>query len=451
MSRPNHRCESNTRLLRFAASSYAFHSFFRDRVAMQLSKRTIVNSSLGIVVVGALVGAYFVINPPSASTASSDTQLTATVQQGTVSNTITASGTVAPAREVSASFAVSGTIATVAVTLGQTVAAGDVLGTLDTTALQRTVNEDQTQLNNAIASLSDAKADLATTTTASTQNAGGQNGSTSTSNAKAQVRSAQSQVNTASDTLAQAKANLASATLTAPIAGLVVAVNGTVGESASSGSGASTGSATGSSSAASSATGSGFVTIADVSGMTVTAAIAEADIASVTVGQTAKVTFPAVADLTADAKVTAIAPTATSSNSVVTYATTVTLDSIPTGLRLGQTASVAITTKTSAADALYVPTAAITTANGVSTVKVVDATDKSKTTTVTVKLGVVGNTGTEITSGLKLGETVVLGTVATPTGTTGSTTRTGTSGRNGFGGGFTGGTFPGGTLPGGNR
>jgi macrolide-specific efflux system membrane fusion protein len=368
-----------------------------------------------------------------------------------VSNTITASGTVAPAREVSASFAVSGTIAAVAVTLGQTVAAGDVLGTLDTTALQRTVNEDQTQLNNAIASLSDAKADLATTTTASTQNAGAQNGSTSTNNAKAQVRSAQSQVNTASDTLAQAKANLASATLTAPIAGLVVAVNGTVGESASSGSGASTGSATGSSSAASSATGSGFVTIADVSGMTVTAAIAEADIASVTVGQTAKVTFPAVADLTADAKVTAIAPTATSSNSVVTYATTVTLDSIPTGLRLGQTASVAITTKTSAADALYVPTAAITTANGVSTVKVVDATDKSKTTTVTVKLGVVGNTGTEITSGLKLGETVVLGTVATPTGTTGSATRTGTSGRNGFGGGFTGGTFPGGTLPGGNR
>src|SRR6185312_12366879 len=159
MSRPNHRCESNTTLLRFAAGSYAFHSFFRDRVAMQLSKRTIVNSSLGIVVVGALVGAYFVINPPSASTASSDTQLTATVQQGTVSNTITASGTVAPAREVSASFAVSGTIATVAVTLGQTVAAGDLLGTLDTTALQRTVNEDQTQLNNAIASLSDAKAD----------------------------------------------------------------------------------------------------------------------------------------------------------------------------------------------------------------------------------------------------------------------------------------------------
>jgi macrolide-specific efflux system membrane fusion protein len=413
---------------------------------MQLSKRTIVNSSLGIVVVGALVGAYFVINPPSASTASSDTQLTATVQQGTVSNTITASGTVAPAREVSTSFAVSGTIATVAVTLGQTVAAGDVLGTLDTTALQRTVNEDQTQLNHAFACLSDAMGDLATASTASTQN-----GSTSTNNAKAQVRSAQSQVNTASDTLAQAKANLASATLTAPIAGLVVAVNGTVGESASSGSGASTGSATGSSSAASSATGSGFVTIADVSGMTVTAAIAEADIASVTVGQTAKVTFPAVADLTADAKVTAIAPTATSSNSVVTYATTVTLDSIPTGLRLGQTASVAITTKTSAADALYVPTAAITTANGVSTVKVVDATDKSKTTTVTVKLGVVGNTGTEITSGLKLGETVVLGTVATPTGTTGSTTRTGTSGRNGFGGGFTGGTFPGGTLPGGNR
>ena len=122
---------------------------------------------------------------------------------------------------------------------------------------------------------------------------------------------------------------------------------------------------------------------------------------------------------------TAVAPTATASNSVVTYATTITLDSIPDGLRLGQTANVTITTKSSKADALYVPAAAITTANGTSTVKVIKNT---KTSTVTVTTGIVGDSGTEVKTGLTAGETVVLGTVAA---TTTSTTGTGTSGTSG--------------------
>ena len=168
------------------------------------------------------------------------------------------------------------------------------------------------------------------------------------------------------------------------------------------------------------------MTIADVSAMTVSASIAEADIASVTVGQKAVVTFPAVPGETANATVTAIAPTATTSNSVVTYATTITLSAIPTGLRLGQTAAVAITTKSSAADALYVPAAAISTANGVSTVKVVGST--GKLSTVTVTLGIVGNAGTQILTGLKAGQTVSLGVVAATTGTS-------ITGRTGFGGG----------------
>ena len=158
--------------------------------------------------------------------------------------------------------------------------------------------------------------------------------------------------------------------------------------------------------------------------------------------------FPALDDATATATVTAIAPTATASNSVVTYATTITLDEIPEGLRLGQTAEVAITTVTSGDDALYVPTAAITTAtDGTSTVDVVD--DEGATSTVTVTLGVVGDQGTEVLTGLELGQTVVLGEVVASE-TTDEETQQG-----GFGGGT--GTFPGGGTPptgggfGGNR
>jgi macrolide-specific efflux system membrane fusion protein len=185
--------------------------------------------------------------------------------------------------------------------------------------------------------------------------------------------------------------------------------------------------------------------------MTMTAAIAEADIALVAVGQTANVTFPALADLTATANVTAIAPTGTTSNSVVTYATTITLDSVPAELRLGQTAEVTITTVSSAEDALYVPTAAITTAtDGTSTVDVIG--DDDAVTTTTVELGVVGDAGTEITSGLTEGQTIVLGEVAATTESdTGTTTEQGGFGGGGGAGGTGGFTPPtGGTFPGGN-
>jgi membrane fusion protein, macrolide-specific efflux system len=123
--------------------------------------------------------------------------------------------------------------------------------------------------------------------------------------------------------------------------------------------------------------------------------------------------------VTTAATVSAISPTATASNSIVSYATTITLDTIPPGLRLGQTATVTITTKSSAADALYVPAAAITTgSDGTSTVKVVK---NGKTSSVIVVTGMVGDQGTEITSGLDAGETIVLGTASAATAGTGTT------------------------------
>jgi len=414
-------------------------------------RTTLVVVVLAAVIVATGIGVYFIVRPATASQDSSAQQLTTVVRQGTVSSTVTASGSIQPVRTVDASFGVSGTVATVDVELGETVTAGQKLGTLDTTDLRKAVTS-------AYNNLSDAKADLAAAQTALSEakaaaasggsdsstggpgdSSGGGSNAQSVSSATAQVTAAKEKVSSATDAASQAESNLAEATLTAPIAGLVIAV-GEVGDSGSgTGGGGSSGSGT-----------SGFVTIADVSSMIVTANIAEADIASVKTGQKAEISFPALSGVTAAAKVTTIAPTATSSNSVVSYATTVTLDSIPDGLRLGQTADVTITTESSADDALYVPSAAITTGNdGTSTVKVVG--NDGSTTTVPVTLGVVGDQGTEITSGLEAGETVVLGTVSSST-TTGDQQQGGRfSGPAGsFGGGF-GGGGAGFTFPGGNR
>lgn len=381
---------------------------------MKISRPVLVNVSLGVVIVAAVAGSLAFILPSSASAGTSDTtQLTGTVQQGTVSTSISASGQIAAAREVAASFTVSGTIATVDVALGATVEAGQQLATLDTTDLSAAVTAANKQLTSAKTSRTEAQNAVATA-----------NSEQETSSANQQLSQAQTSVENATDALTTAKENLAAATLTAPIAGLVIAVPAVGDAAGSSGQGS---------------TSTGF-TIADVSAMTLTANIAESDIADVAVGQAATVTFPALEDIEQAATVTAIAPTGTASNSVVTYATTITLDAIPDGLRLGQTAEASIVIEASAEDALYVPSAAITTAtNGTSTVDVLE--DDGTVITTTVTLGVVGDQGTEIVTGLELGQTIVLGEVSA----TEESSDTGTS--NQQQGGFGSGNFPGGGTP----
>jgi multidrug efflux pump subunit AcrA (membrane-fusion protein) len=164
--------------------------------------------------------------------------------------------------------------------------------------------------------------------------------------------------------------------------------------------------------------------LTDLSALQVTADVAEADAAKVKTGQTASVTFSA-ADLTTSGTVTAIDVQETVSNNVVQYGVTVTLDEAPSTLRLGQTASVTITTD-SKQGVLSVPTNAITTTGDVSTVTVRrDGTDR----VTVVQLGIAGDTRTEVVSGVQEGDVLVL-----PTTTGGGS------------GGF---TFPGGGVPGG--
>ncbi len=417
---------------------------------MKFSRPVVINTVLIAVIVIIAASVLIIFNPFGAKNASATTQLTGTVEEGVVSTTITASGNIAPVEEVDASFGASGTIATVKVALGQTVTAGEVLGTLQTADLQTAVTNAETDLYHDQIILDDDYTSLSSAKSSPNGNV---------EQAQEQVYSQESTVANAQTSVTSAEEALADATLKAPIAGLVIAVNDQVGDTVSgtnssssddsSGSGGTGGtggsSSSGSSSDASSSSGSSsaFVTIADTAKFTVTADIAEADISDVAVGQTATVTFPAISSTSSSsATVTAIAPTGTTSNSIVTYATTITLTNPPAGLRIGQTADVTITTKASKATALYVPAAAITTSDGTSTVKVVK---NGKTSAVPVTLGIVGDNGTQITSGLTRGETIVIGNVSATTTTTGTgTTGTGTTGTGTTGGGFGGGGFGGG-------
>lgn len=241
-----------------------------------------------------------------------------------------------------------------------------------------------------------------------------------------QIAQARSNVDSAQVSVDTARRALDGTVLKAPQAGVVLAVNGKVGEASGSGSGSasssSTGSTTtgsGSSSNASSATaaqdaaGTGFITIANPSRLAVTADIAEADAAGLQLGQQATVSFPAT-NGSATGTVTQITPQSTTTNNVVLYPVVVALDSAPPGIKVGATASLSITDG-SATGVLQVPTAAITTVGTNHTVTV--QRGGGDDVVVPVGVGLTGATTTEITSGLAAGDVVVLPTAAPATST----------------------------------
>jgi len=78
-----------------------------------------------------------------------DRYRTATVERADVEQSVDAVGTLASATRRDAAFSVAGTVATVDVTVGQQVAAGDVLATLDLASLQEAVDDAEAELADA--------------------------------------------------------------------------------------------------------------------------------------------------------------------------------------------------------------------------------------------------------------------------------------------------------------
>ncbi len=293
------------------------------------------------------------------------------------------------------------------------------------------ISEDETAMGKQKTTIQDAKNTLAAAEASITQSE--QNNNVTVATDRAAVTEDQA-------TVAADEKNLQETTLIAPISGTITSLNDLVGEtvSAYSGSGAASGasatptsgsgsSAVGSGKASSSSSaGSGFATITDLNDFQIVAGFAEADISSIKIGQTASITFPALPNVTASGKVTYVSDIPAASSSVVTYNVTITVTGTPSSVKDGMTADVAIITG-SASGVLTVPSAAVTTSGTSSTVTV----DKHGTDrVVSVKVGLVGSSTTQILSGVQSGETVVLPVVKASSGA-GAPAVTG-----GFGGGL---------------
>jgi len=401
---------------------------------LRTSPALLVNLVLALAVAGGATWAYTSFSTAKAAEPGSGGSRTIAAAQGTVTATVSSSGTVRSASTASATFGTSGTVTAIKVQVGDKVTKGQVLATVDDKASQRQLTAARSNLDAAEAALDRA-----------------QDADSDTSEAEAQVDEAKLNVDEAEDAVA-------GTTLKAPMAGTVTAVNGTVGGSASGtassgGNASSSGGNAPGGAARSGDTGTGsssasFIEIANLSRLEVAASVAEADATKLKSGQSGTVTWNALPSARSTAKLAAIDPNATTENSVVTYGVTFTLDDLPEGVRAGQSVNVSVTVG-QADMVVYVNSAAVTSAGNRHTVTVLD---NGQRVVRAVEVGLKGDSTTEIKSGLAVGEQVLI--------TMPSDSNQGTRPGGGFpgggagpgGGGFPGGGgVPGGGRPGGGR
>jgi HlyD family secretion protein len=179
--------------------------------------------------------------------------------------------------------------------------------------------------------------------------------------------------------------------------------------------------------------------------LTMTVAFSESDISKIKVGQPATITLDALSNVELSAHVSSIAAVGTTSSSVVSYDATLAVDQTDSRVKPGMSASASVIT--GQAQGVTVPNDAV---SGSGSLANVSLQRGGKTAQQQVVAGLKGDSRTQIVSGLRAGDQLVVTTTLTSlsSGSTGSSSgRSGSSGSLGGGGGFPsggGGGFPGG-------
>jgi multidrug efflux pump subunit AcrA (membrane-fusion protein) len=332
----------------------------------------------------------------------------------TIRQSVSATGTVQPANRADLSFAVSGTVTSLPVAVGDSVKVGTTLATVSSADLHTAVTLAQAN----VTAIQDQLA---------AQQAAG--------SSAVQIASAQAQLADATGKLTDARTALTAASMTSTVAGTVAQVNIVIGDkvrAVASSSPSSASSATGASSSSSSAQ----IVVISTTSWVVEASVGSPDLPQLKKGLQAEIT-PTGSTTKVFGTVASVGIIASSSSSgSASFPVTIAVTGSPRGLYAGGVASVSITVK-QVENVLTVPTGAVHTEENKT---VVHQMSNGARISTPVQVGATYGAVTQIISGLKTGDQVVGATLRGGDGPGGAGTRQGGGGgAGGAGGGGAGG------------
>ncbi|HEX9230897.1 MAG TPA: biotin/lipoyl-binding protein [Jatrophihabitantaceae bacterium] len=364
-----------------------------------------------VVLAGGGSAGYFLTRNDKAAAATTTT--TQTVATGTVRQSVSATGTLAPASEENLNFSVSGEVTKVAVSEGQHVKKGQTLATIDSASLQATVAQAESTVAGDEARVDDDSSNDATDT---------------------QVAADKAALTAAKNQLASAKSQLASATMTSPINGVVAAVNLTVGESVS-GNAASNPNASSDSSSNDNSSSDPQILVISTNSWLVNATVDATSVGLIKKGNQAQLTVTGASD-TVYGTISSIGLVSSSTSGTASYPVVIEVTGSPSGLHDGANVTATLIYK-QVSNVLVVPTLALhRNANGG---QYVEQVKNGKTVQTTVRVGIASGGQTQIVSGLSAGDKIIVPEVTLGRGGTGN---------NGNGSGPRSGTF---NFPGGGN
>ena len=275
------------------------------------------------------------------------------VTRGSISATVSATGSVNPVEMVDVGTQVSGTIKEIYVDYNSRVTKGQLIAMLDTDMLQSRIEEAKAALALAQARTTSAKASVADADRTFRRNKElwGRDliarseldaAETKLSLARASLAENNAQVVQAKASLKQAETSLGYARIVSPVDGVVIARKVDVGQTV----------------AASLQTPTLFSIARDLTRMQIEASVDEADIGRIAEGQRAICRFDAWPDTTFEGTVTQVRLKSTVVSNVVTYTVIIRVDNSELKLKPSMTANVTIVTEEKK-DALKVPAAAL--------------------------------------------------------------------------------------------
>jgi macrolide-specific efflux system membrane fusion protein len=333
--------------------------------------------------VAAFVG-YSLLRDKDGNAATSET---ASVVRRDIGSAVLATGIIKPmvGAEVKVGSRISGVVKRLRSNIGDFVKVGQLIAELDDAELQAKLNQNQAALAKAQTEHGYAKLNVTRQRSLLSQNFISQQQVDLAVNA---YEVAQAQLKQAEANLEFAKVQLSYTRIYSPTSGVIASVSTQEGETVSASLAAPT-----------------FVSIIDLRRLEVQAYVDETDIGKIRVGQETSFTVDTYPDTDFKGTVTAIYPKAVIQDNVVNYIVTVEInDSHGKILRPEMTTNVTISLETRK-NVLTVPTSAITRERGERYVTVLEGEKKIQRK---IKTGWKDNGSTEIISGLKEGEQVLI-------------------------------------------